>query len=168
MKKNSAGFTLIELVVAVLIAAILGRIGFDMFKRYIVRANRSLAKTALMSLAAKQETQALQNPTTGYATNFFPLNGLGSTSNVITTFYIDQSGAVVGTASASIYQISFAASPTPSGTAYAFQAVAQGVQATREARGNPDCTTLILNSTGLKQAQNSSGIAVDVSSCWDK
>ena len=165
MKIKSAGFTLIELVVAVLIAAILGRIGFDMFKRYIVRANRSVAKTTLMSLAAKQETQALQNPTSAYATNFFALNSLGSTSNVITTFYIDQSGAASTTSSgSSIYQISFAASPTPSATAYAFQAVAQGVQATRDAA----CKTLILNSTGLKQAQNSSGTAVDVSSCWDK
>ncbi len=165
MKNKSSGFTLIELVVAVLIAAILSRIGFDMFKNYIVRTNRSVAKTALMSLAAKQETQALQNPTAGYATNFFSLNGLGSTSNVITLFYIDQSGAASTSLSgSSIYQIAFASSPTPSGTAYAFQAIAQGIQATRDAA----CKTLILNSTGLKQAQNSSGTTVDTSSCWDK
>lgn len=163
MRNRSSGFTLIELLVAVLIAAILARIGFDIYRKYITRANRSVAKTVLMSLAAKQELQALQNPATGYAVDFVALNGITSTTTP-PSFYIDQGGTASTSASGSLYQISFASTPTASATAYAFQAVAQGVQATRDAA----CKTLILNATGLKQAQNSSGTTVDPSSCWDK
>ncbi|MDE0853003.1 MAG: prepilin-type N-terminal cleavage/methylation domain-containing protein [Nevskia sp.] len=166
MNRKSAGFTLIELMVAVGIAAIVARIGFDIYIQYIMRANRAVGRTALVSLAAKEEVQALQNPGTGYATDFTTLIGLpasGGTS--VTSYYIDQNGTASTSSTGGIYQISF--SGTPSGSAYVLQAVAQGVQAKRDTA----CTTLTLSSTGLKQAQTSAGVAVSAANlpnCWEK
>ena len=163
MKKRSAGFTLIELVVAVGIASILARLSFGYYGQYIMRANRSAARSALVSLAAKQEVLNLQNG--GYATDFSSLNGLPSPT---CTFYIDQNGAPSTAASgSSIYQISISSTTCTTGTSTSFtlEAVAQGVQAKRDTA----CTTLILTSTGLKQAQTSSGTSVPTSgiaNCW--
>jgi type IV pilus assembly protein PilE len=164
MKRKSAGFTLIELMIAATIAAIISRIGFDIYKNYVARANRAIARTALLSLAAKEEQQILQNPTAPtYAVDFYALINIGTTGQ--SSYYIDQSGVPSASATGgSIYQISFSSVST---SAYTLQAVAQGVQATRD----KTCTTLMISNTGLKQAKNSSGVAVtaaNLPNCWDK
>jgi type IV pilus assembly protein PilE len=161
MNKKPAGFTLIELMVAVAIAALLSVIGFKSYTSYVMRANRAVARATLMGLAAKEEVVALQNPTAGYATDFSKLNGLAAGT---TSFYVDSNGAVSTSSSvSSIYQISFSATSTSA--AFSLVAQAQGVQARRDTT----CTTLTVGSTGLKQAQNSSGTAVaDPTTCWDK
>ena len=174
MNSKTRGFTLIELVIAVTIMAILTRIGFVSYTGYIARSNRAVAKGMLAKLAAKQEQLFLQ--TGAYAYNdFTSLTGASGTS-AYTTFYINQDGAIQTSGgavqttgdSSTIYAITFANAANTgalSSTSYAVAASAQGIQAKRDA----GCQTLILNYTGLKQAQTSTGAAVaDPTTCWDK
>jgi type IV pilus assembly protein PilE len=165
MRRFNAGFTLIELMVAVSIAAILARISFDVYSSYITRANRAVARAALLNLTQKEEQQL--NLTGAYVSSsvgFTPLNGLPS---VTTSYFIDQNGAPSTSLTGnSIYQIQFT-STTASTTTYSFKATAQGVQLKRDA----SCASLIIDNTGLKQAITSGGAALSgsaLTTCWEK
>jgi type IV pilus assembly protein PilE len=54
-KRGSRGFTLIDLVIAVAIVAILLRIAFPSYQAYIVRSSRQAAQSELVALANAQE-----------------------------------------------------------------------------------------------------------------
>ena len=54
------GFTLIELVIVVAIVGILSSIALPLYRDYVVRANRTEAKTALLGMATG-EAQACLN-----------------------------------------------------------------------------------------------------------
>lgn len=84
MKKSRAGFTLIELMIAVAIIGVLLAIAVPSYRDYIVKASREAAKTELMQLANVQEKIYLNSNNyafsvtgnyTGQATG-----GLGKTS----------------------------------------------------------------------------------------
>lgn len=62
MSRNS-GFTLIELMVVLLIVGILSAVAVPTYRQYVIRAQRTEAKTALLQLAANQERHYLQNNT---------------------------------------------------------------------------------------------------------
>jgi len=157
MKSSSKGFTLVELIVAVVIASILARIGFVTYTSYILRANRAVARATLVNLAAKQEVQLMQNGS--YAATFQNLNGISGTS-----FSINQNGAInSATDSSAIYLVSFSTIPTATSPQYAFTAQSSGSQLRDTA-----CTAFILNSSGLRQAQNSGGLVSDPTTCWEK
>jgi len=57
------GYTLVELMVVVVIIAILGVIGVPSYRAYMIRAQRTEAKDALVRLATNQERFYLQNNT---------------------------------------------------------------------------------------------------------
>ena len=57
------GYTLIELMVVVVVIAILGVIGIPSYRAYMLRAQRTEAKDALVRLATNQERFYLQNNT---------------------------------------------------------------------------------------------------------
>lgn len=57
------GFTLIELMVVLLIVGILSAVAVPTYRQYVIRAQRTEAKTALLRLAANQERHYLQNNT---------------------------------------------------------------------------------------------------------
>jgi type IV pilus assembly protein PilE len=59
------GFTLIELMIVVVLAAILIGIAIPSYRSYILRTNRTDATTALLKIAAAQERFYLQNDTYG-------------------------------------------------------------------------------------------------------
>lgn len=60
---QAIGFTLIELMVVLVIVGILSAVAVPTYRQYVIRAQRTEAKTALLRLAANQERHYLQNNT---------------------------------------------------------------------------------------------------------
>jgi type IV pilus assembly protein PilE len=58
---KQAGFTLIELIVAMVVMAILAAVAVPSYRAYVTRAQRSDAKAALLRLVTAQEKFYLQN-----------------------------------------------------------------------------------------------------------
>ena len=71
----TAGVTLIELMIVVVIIGILAAVALPAYRNYVVRADRAEATSALMQIAAAQEKWYLQNNT--YTTNLAEL-GFGA------------------------------------------------------------------------------------------
>jgi type IV pilus assembly protein PilE len=70
MHRKSAGFTLVELVVAMVIAAILAAIAIPAYSSYVLQAHRTDAKTALLDLASLEERYfSVNNAYTNVASN---------------------------------------------------------------------------------------------------
>jgi type IV pilus assembly protein PilE len=55
MRARSAGFTLIELMVVMVILAIVTAIAVPSYRNYVIRANRSDAKAATLAMASQLE-----------------------------------------------------------------------------------------------------------------
>lgn len=118
--RHQRGMTLIELVVVMVVVAILAAIAIPSYRQYVVRTNRTDAKTAL--------TQTAQNLERCFTrTNTY----VGCVALPFTT--------PEGT-----YQINNAAAPTAS--AFSLQAVPQGAQAA----GDPRCATFTLNQVNAR------------------
>jgi len=83
-RRNERGFTLIDLIIAIAIVAILTRIALPSYQAYIVRASRQSAQSELVALANAQE-------------KIF-LNSNAYTANV-TTAYTGQSSGGLGVTS---------------------------------------------------------------------
>lgn len=64
-KRQSAGFTLIELMIVVVVIAILTAIAYPSYTKYLMRSHRSAAQSYLMDLAQRQQQYLLDNR--GYA-----------------------------------------------------------------------------------------------------
>jgi type IV pilus assembly protein PilE len=75
--KATRGFSLIELMIALVIVAILAAIAIPSYRNYVLRVNRNDATAALLKIAAAQEKFYLQNNT--YTNNLDdpPPAGLG-------------------------------------------------------------------------------------------
>ena len=75
-----AGFTLIELMVAILVAAVLLSIAIPGYQTYIRKSRRTEAKTAVLDLAGREETlfstlnkYSANPPDVGYTGAAFPI-----------------------------------------------------------------------------------------------
>ena len=80
MGRRETGVTLVELLTVVTMVAVLASIAVPSYRKYVLRANRADAKTALLQLQAAQEKFYLQN--NAYATGVtsvtdLPPTGLG-------------------------------------------------------------------------------------------
>ena len=140
----SKGFTLIELVVAILIVGILAAVAVSSYQDYILRAQRADAKSVLYEVVGWME----RNYTATGAYNINPAGAaIGAGSSPITQ------SPRTGTAR---YNISFAAAPTA--TAFVVQAVPVPVTADAE------CGTLTLNQQGT-QTESGTGSLAD---CWQR
>ncbi len=61
--RRAAGITLIELMIVVVVVAILGLIAVPSYRKYMIRAHRTEAKSALLRLQTNQERWYLQHNT---------------------------------------------------------------------------------------------------------
>lgn len=109
--RNSShhGFTLIELMVAVAIVAILAAIALPSYQQYVIRANRAAAKEAMMDIANRQQQFLVANR--AYATkSTLEANGYALPSDV-SRHYTWAMGPIAG-----ITRPSFEITFTPTGT----------------------------------------------------
>ena len=74
----AAGMTLIELLVVVTLAAILALAALPGYRAYVLRANRVEARSALLAVAAAQETHYLHHNEYTTELTAAPPDGLGS------------------------------------------------------------------------------------------
>jgi len=77
--RRAAGFSLVELMVAVAIIGILVAIAVPSYNQYLIRANKSAAKAVLMEAASRQEQYIVQNRSYFVTTTDNDFSGLGMT-----------------------------------------------------------------------------------------
>jgi prepilin-type N-terminal cleavage/methylation domain len=121
-RRYRRGFTLIELMVAVAIVAILATIAFPSYQRYVLRGHRVEGQALLSEAAARQERYYSQN--NAYASTAAALN---MTSNVNALQY---------------YSLAIS---NVTATTYTLTATAKGAQAS-----DKECLTLTLDQAGTR------------------
>ncbi len=142
----SAGFTLIEMLIVVVIIALLAAIGYPSYTDFVTRSRRQAAQNTLLQLADRQEQFFLDNKR--YAPD---LTALGYAASMMG---LDQDGQLTGPRVADRTYLVGIQAATP--LTYTLQAVPQLVQAERDT----DCGTLSLDSTGIRD-QTGAG-----NRCW--
>lgn len=146
MRTNVSGFTLIELMITVVIIAILAAVAIPSYNSSVLKGNRTLAKTELMNLIARQEQYFVNNK--GYATD---LTALGYPAN---PYFINSKGDALNSSTGAIYQLSLASGATTS----AFTATATPQNQQTKDTG---CGSLSLTSRGVETATGSAP-----ANCW--
>jgi type IV pilus assembly protein PilE len=140
------GMTLIELMVAVAIVAIIASLAVPSYSAYVTRSKRAVAKSALSLVADQQEQFFLDNKR--YADD---LTEIGYDSEKIG---VDESGqAVAADADGRVYVISL---DDTSATTYTIEATPQLAQADQDTA----CGTLSLTQAGQKLQSG------DGTDCW--
>lgn len=164
MRKDLGGFTLIELMIAVVVIGVLAAIAIPAYGNYVIRANRTVAKTVIMKIAAQQESYFTDRKSYASALNTLA-NDYGAA-----VMYVKPDGNLSTTSSpTAIYSITLGAyttatvanctvSGTPSANQYAIKATALNRQTKDTACGN-----LCYGSVGDKGVSVTGG---DASDCW--
>lgn len=149
MQKASRGVTLIELVVVVVVIGILASIAIPSYRNYVMRANRTEARAALLALATAQEKFYLQ------------CNTYTSALDPDADTACDPANLRFPTASErGYYTITVTAADAVGWTA---EAAPNGAPQS----GDDRCQWLQLTSTGTKSAKNSGGTD-STQECWSK
>ncbi len=148
-RKKAAGFTLIELMIAVAIVGILASIAIPSYTSYVQRSKRTEAMVALMQVAQMQEKFYSQN--LRYADSRATLGVSANTENDLYAITIagTKSGGGVCTNTVDNACITYTATATAKSTASQYQ--------------DTDCRAFTLTNTGLKASTDSGGNA---SACW--
>lgn len=136
MMRRIGGFTLIELMIAVAIVAVIAAIAYPSYTRFIARGDRTEAQRELVRIASLEEQYFNDHRT--YTTDMDALLGNGATS------YTTENGFYTVTAAA-VSDIKYD---------FILTATAVGAQASRDT----DCAELTLTNLGEK-----SGTSTD---CW--
>ena len=120
------GVTLIELLITVAIVAIIAAVAIPSYNNYVLRAHRTEAKSALLSMAAAEERF--------YSTNNAYTNDPSKLGYTPTTF---SPPVIVGNGYYSISQSNLAAATTTLPATYTLTATAIGGQAWRTQHARP-------------------------------
>jgi len=141
-RRAARGFTLIELMIVISVVAILTTIAVTSYRAYVLRASRTEARMALLSIQVAQEKFFLQNNT--YTTNVtaLPPTGLGVSSPTPNGFYT----------------IAVAGDPNSTNniaTSFLATATATGTQTQ-----DTSCLTLTINDQGQRNSTPSA------TACW--
>ncbi|TVZ40127.1 type IV pilus assembly protein PilE [Alteromonadaceae bacterium 2753L.S.0a.02] len=137
------GFSLIELMIVVVIVAVLAAVAVPSYQNSVLKSNRGVGKTELLTLIARQEQYFVNNK--AYATD---LTDLGFPAN---PYFIDNSGNSLAASAGSIYQISLSA---PTNSSFTAQATPQNNQT-----NDSSCGTLSITHRGVESASGSGD-------CW--
>ena len=133
MKYKSSGFTLMELLIAIAIIAILAGIAIPSYQNYILKSRRADGKAAVLAVQLKEEKWRANN--VSYTSTLSDL--------VMTTTSVDE-----------YYTVAIS---NTSATTYTISATHTGVQT-----ADKDCKTLTIDENGTKTSTNTSNAANDL------
>lgn len=151
MAHRSRGFTLIELIIALVVAALLASLAIPAYQGFIDRGRRAAAISVLTELHAEQQSFRLKQRR--FATDFQSLVAIKAE-----TLYVASDRRLTASKAGSpLYAITL---DTADGEWIGFTATAVGVQARDE-----DCAEFSLSAQGLQGAENSSGEGT-AETCW--
>ena len=146
-KKTAMGFTLIEVMIAIVIVAIITSIALPSYRSYVLKAKRSAAKSTIASIASRQETYRMDNKT---YTNDLSNLGYGSAD-----FYInDESG--ISTSTAGLYLIDVTTADADIVNEFSVTATAKNTQ-----EDDTRCISFTIDHLNNKTATGS-----DAANCW--
>jgi type IV pilus assembly protein PilE len=152
---RSAGFTLIELMIVVIVLGILTAIALPAYQDSVLKGNRAVAKAKLLEVASRQEAYFADNKTYQDSLAFlgFPTATMGVDNN---------SNWVAPGSTDAVYVISVDADVVSDsdGIRYLLTADTAGRQTQDDAR----CATLTLTDTGQRAATPSDGLG---GGCWE-
>lgn len=141
MKRTTAGFSLIELLIVVAIVGILSAVAYPSYTNYVLKGKRAEGRAALLAAAQRQERYLTNN--NSYTTN---LAAAG-----IPAF----SGQSAGSASA--YTITVIAGAAGIATSFIAKATPSSIN-------DPACGTLTYDQIGAKGMESATETVV--SRCW--
>jgi type IV pilus assembly protein PilE len=160
VRPRSRGFTLIELMIVMVIVGVLVAIGIPSYRQYVVRTQRSVAKSAITEIVSRQESYFVDHK--GYATALSKLGYAGDTLYLTPDQQLKSSTSTDAT-----YQVTIAGNPTsttcpPGGTAArtGFTVVATPINKQTDDRA---CATLCVSSLGTKGASGTGK-----ATCWKR
>lgn len=143
-RKPQRGFTLVELMVAIVIVGILAAIALPAYQSQRLRGNRAVARAALIDLTQRQEQWRLK--TRVYAETFEPIIDIDDTS-----VFLDREGGFADTQQGdSIYRLAFVGTPTEN--EFRLRATAVANQTADE-----ECRWIEIFSSGRRNAQDIAG-----------
>ncbi len=143
MRSPQSGFTLIEIMVALVIVAILAAIAIPSYQDYVTKSRRTAAKTTLMDMVSKQE-----NYFSDFKQYADKISKLGYPADII---YLDSNANVSSSQnSESTYKITMVQSDT-----FDFAFIAQAVQMQAK---DSECLSYKVDHQGARTATNAS--------CW--
>lgn len=151
MRQRQLGFTLVELMIALIIISVLAAIAIPSYQGYIARSNRTAVKALMTEIASRQES--FLSDRRAYATT---LTALGYTDTAATTTLYLTPGGTLTTVTGTEVLYSLALTIPAAGT-WTLTATPLNLQARRDT----ECTALTLQSSGLKSATGSAP-----NSCW--
>ncbi len=133
---KQSGVTLIELLIAIVLVAIISASAYPSYTQYIVRAKRTAGKSVLLQVADRQQQYFMDNKR--YATS---LTTLGYQEN---PFMVGADGDYV--AMGDIDRVYMITMVTPTTTTFTISALPQMIMASKDT----SCATLFLLNTGQK------------------
>jgi type IV pilus assembly protein PilE len=147
-KSKSSGFTLIELVIAMVIAAILAAIAIPSYSNYVRKARRTEAKTALLDMASLEERFFSTNNTYSQLVSDlgYVANGSGTNSTNLASGYYTVT-------------VTVAAATTLNPATYSMTA---NVVPTTDQNKDSNCASFTLTNQGAQSASPDTTPA----SCW--
>lgn len=145
--RGSRGFSLVELLAAIAIAAVLAGLALPGYRAYVLRTNRVVAKTALLEIADRQESHFSEHK--AYADSlsaWYPVDALGRT-------HLLRDGSAAAATQGAIYRLRLTR-----GDPYHFLVEAEPVNFQSRDAG---CGTLSYDSLGDRGASGTLGAG-----CW--